>query len=132
MIHGVGTDILAIARFGAPEENDPFIRRSFTESERAQAAQRAVPNRYYCTRFAGKEAVFKALGMDPDAARLDEIEILADGFGAPHVRLYGRMADFAEKAGITAIHVSLSWETDYAVAFAVAERKDPRTGVLPL
>ena len=132
MIHGVGTDILALARFGAPEADDPFIRRSFTEAERAQAAERTVPNRYFCTRFAGKEAVFKALGMDPDAARLNEIEILSDVFGAPHVRLLGRMAEFAEAAGITAVHVSLSWETEYAVAFAVAEQKDPRQGVLPL
>ena len=48
------------------------------------------------------------------------------------VGLMAAVADFAEKAGITAIHVSLSWETDYAVAFAVAERKVAKTGVLPL
>ena len=132
MIHGIGTDILSRARFGAPEADDPFIRRAYTEAERAEAASRSDPGRWYCTRFSGKEAVFKALGMDPDAALLNEIEILADAFGAPHVHLLGRMADFAEKAGITAIHVSLSWETDYAVAFAVAERRDPKTGVPPL
>ena len=132
MIHGVGTDILAAKRFGALEADDPFIRRSYTVSERAQAAARPDPNRYYLTRFAGKEAVFKALGMAPEAARLDEIEILADENGAPRVTLLGSMAAFAAGAGVTAVRVSLSWETDYAVAFAVAERKDPKTGVLPL
>ena len=122
MIHGVGTDILSRARFGAPDADDPFIRLAYTAAERAEAAARSDPNRWYCTRFAGKEAVFKSLGMNPDLARLDEIEILSDGFGAPRVRLLGRMADFAAAAGVTRVHLSLSWETEYAVAFAVAER----------
>ncbi len=132
MIHGVGTDILSRARFGSPAADDPFIRRAYTEAERAEAASRSDPCRWYCTRFSGKEAVFKALRMDPDRARLNEIEILSDSFGAPHVRLLGSMTAFAAAAGVTAIHLSLSWETDYAVAFAVAERKDPDTGVVPV
>ncbi|MBR4157665.1 MAG: holo-ACP synthase [Oscillospiraceae bacterium] len=124
MIHGVGTDILSRARFGAPEPDDPFIRRAYTQAERTEAEGRSDPNRWYCTRFAGKEAVFKALGMNPDLARLDEIEILSDVFGVPRVRLLGRMADFAARAGVTHVHLSLSWETEYAVAFAVAERAE--------
>ena len=123
MIHGVGTDILERARFGDLAPDDPFLRRSYTEAERAEAAAREDPVRWYCTRFAGKEAVFKALRMDPAGARLNEIEILSDGFGAPHVTLHGGMRAFALRAGITSVHLSLSWETDYAVAFAVAERE---------
>ena len=122
MIHGIGTDILAVARMGDAASDEVFVRKTFTEAERAEAAGRDNPNMYYCTRFSGKEAVFKALGMDPNRARLNEIEILADEFGAPHVTLHGRMADFAAGAGISCVHVSLSWETDYAVAFAVAEK----------
>ena len=122
MIHGVGTDILAAARMGDAASDEVFVRKTFTASERAEAAQRDDANMYYCTRFAGKEAVFKALGMDPDRARLNEIEILADEFGAPHVTLHGRMADFAAGVGIARVHISLSWETDYAIAFAVAEK----------
>ncbi len=132
MIHGVGTDILSRARFGDPPADDPFIRRAYTGAEKAQAAASGNANRWFCVRFAGKEAVFKSLRMDPDRARMNEIEILTDDVGAPHVTLYGRMAAFADEVGVTAVHVSLSWETDYAVAFAVAERGGGKTGVLPL
>lgn len=121
MILGVGTDILAVSRMGDVEKDAVFVRRAYTERERAQAAERAQPNYYYCTRFAGKEAVFKALGMNPDRARLEQIEILADEFGAPQVTLHGRMAEFAQSRGIRRVHLSLSWEREYAVAFAVAE-----------
>ena len=38
MIHGVGTDILSRARCGAPDADDPFIRRAYTAAERAEAA----------------------------------------------------------------------------------------------
>ena len=131
MIHGIGTDILSRARFGTPDADDPFIRRVFTSAEKEQAAASADPNRWYCTRFAGKEAVFKSLSMDPDLARLDEIEILSDGFGVPRVRLLGRMALSAAASGVTRIHLSLSWETEYAVAFAVAEGSEKR-GVIGL
>ncbi len=124
MIHGVGTDILSRARFGNPDADDPFIRRAFTAAEEALAAASDEPNRFYCVRFAGKEAVFKALRMDPDRARLDEIEIVSDEHGAPCVRLLGRMALQAAAAGVTRVHISLTWETDYALAFAVAEREE--------
>ena len=121
MIIGVGSDILAVSRMRDVEQDAVFLRKAFTEKERAQAAARPKPKYYFCTRFSGKEAVFKALGMDPDQARLNEIEILSDDFGAPRVTLHGRMAAFAQSRGIRQIHLSLSWETDYAVAFAVAE-----------
>ena len=124
MLHGVGTDILHFSRMGALPEDDAFVRRCFTEKERAEIFARDDPQRCLCTRFAGKEAVFKALKMPPDAARLDEIEILSDENGAPCVTLLGSMARFAEGAGVVRVQLSLSWETEYAVAFAVSEGAD--------
>ena len=122
MIHGVGTDILASARMGDLPKEDAFVRRTFTERERAEIFSRDTPQSCLCSRFAGKEAVFKALRMNPDAARLDEIEILSDEWGAPCVTLHGAMAAQAAEKGVKAVHLSLSWETDYALAFAVAEK----------
>lgn len=124
MIHGVGTDILASARMGELPEEDAFVRKTFTERERAEIFARETPQSCLCSRFAGKEAVFKALRMDADTARLNEIEILSDENGAPTVTLHGRMAARAAEMGVGPIHLSLSWETDYAVAFAVAEKAE--------
>ena len=121
MIHGVGTDILAFSRMGEMTEDDAFVRRCFTEKERKEIFAREDAGRCLYTRFAGKEAVFKALRMSPDAAKLDEIEILSDENGAPCVTLLGSMAETAAAAGVARVQLSLSWETEYALAFAVAE-----------
>lgn len=79
------------------------------------------PDIYFATRFAAKEAVFKSIGIDGNTVRLDDIEISNNQYGAPEVRLTGELAAIAEKQGIKSIQISLSWDGEYAVAFAVAE-----------
>ena len=43
MIHGIGTDILAVSRMGDAAADEVFVRKTFTEAERAEAAQREMP-----------------------------------------------------------------------------------------
>lgn len=119
---GVGTDILKIAHISSKgiDPADSFTRRIYTSAEMAEAAKREVPLNYYATRFAGKEAVFKALNISGESIRLSEIEILNDEKGQPHVTLSGRMAELAAGQGIQRVLISLSYDTDYAVAFAVS------------
>lgn len=121
-IIGIGTDILAIARLRALSDcpEDPFFERTFTDAERKQATSRPVPLHYFSTRFAGKEAVFKSLLADAGILNFREIEILGTDSGQPVVSLKGHLADWAEGKGIHKILLSLSYDSDYAVAFAVA------------
>lgn len=123
MILGIGTDILKIQRIRDMEKgsNDPFFIKTFTEKEREQALMRPDPMLYYATRFAGKEAVFKCLGIDGSDARLNEIEILGMHSGQPQVSLLGKLRETAPQKGIKNIQISLSYDTDYAVAFAMAQ-----------
>ncbi len=126
MIIGIGTDILKIESLspileGPGYRDDSFLRRTFTEAEIALAEGRPKPIDCYATRFAGKEAVFKALSVSGEDLRLREIEILSDAAGKPYVRLYGNAAAVAEKRGVRRVLISLSYEDRYAVAFAVAE-----------
>lgn len=125
MIIGIGTDILRVERIRAvcADPSDPFLLRTFTEAERAAAAERSLPLYFYATRFAGKEAVFKAFRISPEGADLSEIEILNDETGAPYVNLSGNLREMAEKQKLR-VHISLSYETEEAVAFAVAETAD--------
>lgn len=122
MIFGVGTDVLRIERIRAAceDSSDPFLKRTYTENERGEALKRRLPIYYYATRFAGKEAVFKALRLSPEEVDLSEIEILTDSTGAPYITFYGALRDFTKERGI-AVHLSLSYESEEAVAFAVAE-----------
>lgn len=119
---GVGTDILKIAHLSGKgiDPADSFTRRVYTPAEMAEAQKREVPIHYYATRFAGKEAVFKALNLPGESIRLSEIEILNDEKGQPHVTLRGRIAELAADQGIRRVLISLSYDTDYAVAFAVS------------
>lgn len=123
MILGIGTDILDIRRLKYIVDNpaDPFMKMTYTTAEHAEAAGRSQPLYYYATRFAGKEAVFKALLLHPDAIRLDDIEILGTEIGSPRVFLHGQAKELADKRGIMEILLSLSYENDYAIAYAVAQ-----------
>lgn len=104
--------------------DDPFFR-VYTAAERAEAASSADPLCYYAERFAAKEAVFKALGLDGDHARLNEIETLRGTFGRPEVHLYGAIQEHALRAGITTVHISLSGDAPFVIACAVAECTPP-------
>ncbi len=124
MIHGIGTDLLAIERIRSLYKSDPedaFFRLTFTEQERALIQSRPSPLYSYATRFAGKEAVFKALRIDSDAIRLNEIEILENETGAPTVNLLGNARLTADRLSISNIHISLSYDTEYACAYAISE-----------
>ena len=121
MILGIGTDILSISRaldvFGA---GDSFIRSVYTENEQQQAKKRNHPHLYYATRFAGKEAVFKCFGITGTQIKPSDIEILEEEHGKPIVYLHNFALSIAKQKGITKIEVSLSYETQYVAAFAVA------------
>lgn len=120
---GIGTDILKISNLGVNslEPNDSFVLKTYTPAEVEQALQREVPLFYYATRFAGKEAVFKALNLSTEYFRLSEIEILNNENGQPYVTLRGALAQLAAQQGVQKVAVSLSYDTDYAVASALAE-----------
>ena len=123
MVIGIGTDILSIQRIRNILEGDSeaFIRQSFTIKEREEASDRPAPVAYYATRFAGKEAVFKCFGIDSDKIRLNEIEILGSETEQPQVTLLGRIREIAVEKGVKDVRISLSYETENAVAFAVAQ-----------
>ena len=60
----VGVDLIEIARIRRALERYPrFRERCFTEAERAYCDSRPNPAESYAGRFAGKEAVGKALGV---------------------------------------------------------------------
>jgi phosphopantetheine--protein transferase-like protein len=121
MVIGIGTDILKIDRIcNTCKDDDSFIQRVYTEKERVQAKERPDAVVYYATRFAGKEAVFKTLGQNANWLRFNEIEILNLPDGQPQVTLIGELKLLAERKGIKSILISLSYDTDYAIAIAQA------------
>lgn len=121
-MHYIGIDIVEIARIqeAVERQGKRFLHRVYTESElklcRENSSSLAV-------RFAGKEAVMKALGTGAKGISWREIEILSEPSGKPVVHLYGKAGDKARALGLDGLAISLSDSKEYAVAFVVGEAK---------
>ena len=116
----VGVDAIEIARIRRALERYPSFReRCFTLPEREYCDSRKNPAESYAARFAGKEAVGKALGIGVARAFLwREIEIV--GRPKPDVFLHGRVRGWAEMSRIAGIDLSMTHSRELAVAVAVA------------
>ena len=123
----VGIDIIeidrierAIARWG-----EGFLHRVYTDPEL---------NLYYrkpaslAARFAGKEAVIKALGTSDKGISWKEIEVLSDSSGKPLVHLYGKAQNQASSLGLDNLAISLSHSKEYAIAIVTGETEQKTQG----
>jgi holo-[acyl-carrier protein] synthase len=112
----VGVDVIEIDRVRRALERSGFRERCFTEAERAYCDSRARPAQSYAARFAGKEAVGKALGC---GVRFTWKEIEIVGRPKPAVQLSGRTLAFAEKVRAGAIDLSMTHSREIAAAICV-------------
>ncbi len=127
----LGIDIIKVdriadtlARFGSR-----FSDRVLTPAE--QRYVRARPETM-AGRWAAKEAVSKVLGLGVRGIGWRDIEVERLPTGQPSVRLHGRAAARAEQLGMGRIAVSISHESDYAVAIAFGVRTAGGRYVFPL
>src|SRR5262245_22510645 len=122
-IIGHGIDVVKVA--GIKEELDSptkkWTERFCSTDEREQADASPMHYRYYAGRFAGKEAVAKALGTGfAGDITWRGIEVLRRENGAPYVRLSGDVLAFAEDLGITDWFISISHCGEITMASAIA------------
>jgi holo-[acyl-carrier protein] synthase len=112
----VGLDVIEIARIQRALARPGFRERCFTEAERAYCDARPNPPQHYAARFAGKEAVGKALGC---GVRFTWREIEIAGRPKPVVRLSGRTKQWAEKVRAGRIDLSMTHSKELAAAICV-------------
>ncbi len=125
MIVGLGVDVVKVSRVRAAVERwgDRFLTRVFTEREQTYARRRREPAPHLAGRFAAKEAVFKALGVGwRRGVRWREVEVVNNAHGKPELVLTGQTKRLSETLGVTATHMSLSHDDDYAIAEVVLVR----------
>ncbi len=116
MIAGLGTDLVEVARLAASLARTPTLRsRLFTPAEVDLSVESLA------ARFAAKEALAKALGA-PGGLSWQDVSILKDEDGRPRFELSGGVA---ERVGDCLVHLSLSHDGGYALAFVVLESGDP-------
>ncbi|MBA7698007.1 Holo-[acyl-carrier-protein] synthase [subsurface metagenome] len=121
-MHYIGIDIIEIARIerAITHWGEGFLHRIYTEPELKLCHKKSSS---LAARFAGKEAVIKAIGTQTKGIGWREIEILADPRGKPLVHLYGKAQNQAGSLGLDKLAISLSHSKEYAVAFVVGETK---------
>jgi len=124
MILGIGHDIMDIARVKAEltKDGDSFKSEIFTPLEIEYCDNKHYPERHYAARFAGKEALYKAMSMAKNTGMswLD-IEI-QNGFGGePVIILSGEAFMQGERMRVNRIMVSLSHTAELASASVILE-----------
>jgi len=119
-----GIDMIECERIadGIDRLGERFLNRFFTAGEREDCDD--MPHRL-AARFAGKEAVGKALGTGIGDVRWVEIEIRVNNpRGRPVLILHGAAKDLAEELGLTEWDISLTHTKDFASAIVVAKSSD--------
>jgi len=119
--HGVDVVEIASIKEELDSPNKKWAEQFCSAAEREQADSPPVHSRYYAGRFAGKEAVAKALGTGfADDITWRTIEILRHESGAPYVRLRDEALAFAKALGITSWLISISHCGGITTASAIA------------
>jgi holo-[acyl-carrier protein] synthase len=115
----VGVDLIEIERIERALARYPRFRdRVFTPSEQAYCDSRPNPAQHYAARFAGKEAVGKALGFGVARAfAWKDVEIA--GRPKPAVSLSGRLRSWSRRVGAGSIDLSMTHSKGLAAAVCV-------------
>src|SRR6478736_5438722 len=117
----LGIDIIKVDRIAAALDKfgARFSKRVLTPEEQGYVRDRPET---LAGRWAAKEAVSKVLGLGVRGIGWREIEIERLPTGQPAVRLHGRAAARAQQLGMDRVAVSISHESEYAVAIAFGVR----------
>jgi holo-[acyl-carrier protein] synthase len=112
----VGLDLIEIERIRSALERPRFRERCFTEAESRYCDSRPNPAQHYAARFAGKEAVGKALGC---GVHFTWTEIEIAGRPRPAVALSGKTEAWAKRMGVGQVDLSLTHSKGMAAAVVI-------------
>ncbi len=125
MIFGIGTDIVEVERIKKISSVDKFAKKILSQNELDIFNELSKDKKtfFLSKQFAGKEAVSKALGTGVGKeVSMKNIEILRDNKGKPIFNAIDELETYMINLGITKTHVSLSDESNYAIAMVILEK----------
>jgi len=131
MIHGIGTDIVAIKRFNTiyskyPQKCHKKILSpiELTQFNKIKLLEKQI--KFIATRWAVKEAFVKAIGIGfRNGLYLPQISIIKNTYGQPKIILSSLANNTLQKKFIDQkfnFHISLSDDSDYAIAYCIVEK----------
>lgn len=127
MIISTGVDLVKVERIRQAIERfgDRFLRRCFVIDEITEAHRRQDPVKRFAKIFAAKEAVLKAARTGlREGMTWHDIRVGRDDKGAPFIEVSGKTKEhidslLPELDDRFMVHLSLSDEVEYAIAFVV-------------
>lgn len=125
MIFGIGVDLVYIKRFESWIEDSGKLRRFFNKDEIKENCSKDILLEHYASRFAAKEAFSKALGTGIYNFNLKDICVVKNNDCKPELKLEDTaLCAFNERCKDCIIHLSLTHEKDYAMAYVIIEKVD--------
>ncbi len=127
MIYGVGTDLVDIERVKKilSKNRDGFVKRVLSEHEQALFANKADSAAYFAKRFAAKEAFAKALGTGIGlVVGFQDLTVRNNENGKPYFIPSEKLRQYLAEKNIKHAHLSISDESENAIAFVVLEMKE--------
>jgi holo-[acyl-carrier protein] synthase len=126
VIHGIGTDIVAVARLESffARHGEKGLEKVLAPAEQAEffCQPPAGRGRFLAKRWAAKEAFGKALGTGiRPPARLTAIAVAHDAAGRPRLEFSDALRARLAALHLVA-HLSLSDEREFAIAHVILER----------
>jgi holo-[acyl-carrier protein] synthase len=119
MIKGIGTDIVEISRIKKllDKHDEKHLKSIYTEEE----LKITRPERL-AGRFAAKEALSKAFGTGMGKEIwFNKVEIKNDDSGKPEFIINEPIQKLLDERDAKEIHLSISHEKEYSVAFVIIE-----------
>lgn len=126
MIFGIGTDVVQLDRVQLVHEKfgERFVERLLLPAELAAFRRYQRPVRFLAMRFAGKEAIVKAMGTGfAHGMWIRDCGVVSNAWGKPEIIWSERGRRMCEQLGIGEGHVTLTDEAGLIVAVAVLMRK---------
>jgi holo-[acyl-carrier protein] synthase len=127
VIYGIGTDIVSIERVQniLNKNREGFINRVLTDHEKALFANKADSAAFCAKRFAAKEAFSKALGTGIGrVVSFQDLTVRSNEHGKPYFMPSEKLRLYLQEKGIKHGHLSISDESQNALAFVVLEALD--------
>lgn len=125
MIHGVGIDVLSVARIARVyrRHGKRFVARLLHPAEHEAFGEARHKVQYLAKCFAAKEAFVKALGTGFVGVTHDDVGVVRGRTGKPEFVYGARLRARLKRLKISGAHVSISDEGDAVGAVAVLERR---------
>jgi holo-[acyl-carrier protein] synthase len=124
VIFGIGTDIVSIERIQhtLDRHGAQFAQRILTDDELVQLNDVKEVAPWLAKRWAAKEAFGKAAGIGiRSPLAMNAIGVVSDEVGKPDFAVSDTVATWLRDHSIVRTHVSLSDESEHAIAFVVFE-----------